>query len=177
MNSHCPWLKSEAELGRESSSPTQGCTYAIQTTVSASYSGKSGLDPSSISTWEHQQESWGLNCCPIQGPCSTLRVAPGDLEQSPATPGSALSIGKWAMNWKTFSNASIHHLQTFDLLMGCKWLPKIKTWPKTTKKAGRDKEGGLRVFSDGILNPVHLQAPEVLGNLGRTHSAFTRGPP
>ena len=81
------------------------------------------------------------------------------------------------MNWKTFLNALIHHLQTFDLLMGCKWFPKIKTWPKTTKKAGRDKERGLWAFSDGILNPIHLQAPAVPGNLGVRHSAPIWGPP
>lgn len=46
------------------------------------------------------------------------------------------------MKSKTFSNASIHHLQTFDLLMGCKWLPKSKPGQKQrNRKAERRKEG------------------------------------
>ena len=80
------------------------------------------------------------------------------------------------MNWKTLSNASIHHLQTFDLFMGCKWLPQIKTWPQTTKKEGREKENGLWAFSDGIPNPVPPQAPMALGTLVVKHSAPMWGP-
>lgn len=60
--------------------------------------------------------------------------------------GSGLSIGKWAVNWKTFSNASIHHIQTFELLMGCKWLPKSKSGQKQRRRQAETWKEGFGAF-------------------------------
>lgn len=101
---------------------------------------------------------------PTLGQCSIPTSAPGSLER---TDHPAISKSRQVRVFYREMSCELQNIfkcldsssATFDLLMGYKWLPKIKTWPKTTKKAGRDKGKGFQAFSDGIQNPVHLQAP------------------
>lgn len=102
MNSHCPWLKSEASWERNPS-PAQGCTYAIQTTVSASYSGSRAwtLPPSLPGSISKNLEGWtAAQSRTMLHPES----CPWRSGTKSATPGQRF-LWEWAMNWKTFSNA------------------------------------------------------------------------